>query len=106
MKTIFVNQITPKADSDEAGKKLKEEIMKHIDEPEGITLDFKDVFVYTTRYFNNSIGQLMLEKSPDYVNETVQIININALGRIAMDHSIETATDSYAKQKSEGKDNV
>lgn len=93
MKTIYVQDISHFAAFDEDGKTLRREILSVLDaDPtEKIELDFSGITMFSTMFFNASIGYLALKKGVDYIREHISYKNLSALGEMTYTHSIENA---------------
>lgn len=91
MITINVNEIAIYAMFEQDGTKLREAIIEALKKDEVVQLDFKGVDYFTTMFFNASIGWLVLEEGPLYVENKVKVINLSELGKMTWQHSFENA---------------
>lgn len=93
MKTICVHDLSPFAAFDEDGKTLRHKILSvwEADPTEKIELDFSGITMFSTMFFNASVGYLALRKGVDYIHEHLSCKNLSPLGETTYTHSIENA---------------
>jgi hypothetical protein len=78
MKIIIKEEFKKDYISREAGEKLREIILVAIKNQEKITLDFADLIIASTSFFDEGIAKLVNEKiKPEEFNEFVTIKDIN-----------------------------
>ena len=97
MNIINIYKITgEKAITLEAGKKLRDEILKLLETQEScVILDFKDVKQFTTMFFNASIAYLVSYLGPDRVINQLVINNLSDLGKKSYQRSYDNAEKKY-----------
>ena len=90
MGKIIISDLTKMAMTDNDGLKLRREIEKHLEEDK-IILDFADIEVFATMFFNASLGHFVMNLTPEKCDELFEIVNISELGQETLDHSLENA---------------
>lgn len=85
---ILIKSFAPNALSEKSGSELRERILSAYsnDPNDTITLDFDEIGLYATMFFNASIGFLIQENMTDIINK-INIINITPLGSKTLEHS-------------------
>ncbi len=92
MNTIIVNQITSFAMLDTDGAQLKDQIVSEWNNGQDqVVLDFTDVTLFATMFFNASIGRLILEYGPEYVTQHLSYVNLSDLGIASWQRSFDNA---------------
>lgn len=91
MTTIKVQTITQYAMFEQDGITLREAIADEIRKGNTVQLDFQGVEYFTTMFFNASIGWLVLNEGPEYVEKNIAPINLSELGKSTWDHSFDNA---------------
>lgn len=76
----------------DAGIDLRNEILLQLQNPENaVILDFKNVKLFTTAFFNASIGYLVEELGIKDVRDRIEYINISELGEQVYTACLENA---------------
>lgn len=76
----------------DAGIDLRNEILLQLQNPENaVILDFKNVKLFTTAFFNASIGYLIEELGIKEVRDRIEYINISELGEQVYTACLENA---------------
>lgn len=91
---IIINKLIDNAMSTSAGDTLREKMEKIFSEDENavITLDFSDVELYATPFFNRSTGYFFLKfGNEDIYKSKIKLINLDDLGSETYEYSLETA---------------
>ena len=60
-----------------------------------VTLDFKDVTIFASPFFNAAIGRLFSEFDSDYLNEHLQFNNLSSAGEGTLRQVLKNANDYY-----------
>ena len=79
-------------------RKKIEQIMKELSESDTVVLDFKDISLFATPFFNSSIGYFVLNLGPEKFNRIFKLEQISELGLDTYQHSYENAVEIYNKR--------
>ena len=101
MATIMVNTLTKMAMTDSDGLKLRKEIEDLKKTEKNIILDFSQISLFATMFFNASIGHFIMEMSPEKCEDLFELRNISELGKETYNHSFENAKILYQNKKQE-----
>lgn len=96
--TILVSDLTKFALAEEAGLKLRKKILEMWDKYDNIIVDFKNINIFATPFFNYSLGYCILNFGPDDYSKKITVINLNVLGEETYKHSIDNAIEFYSKK--------
>lgn len=88
---IKVKEIMDMAFSYEDGMKLRKAIQEELKTNNTVTVDFTDVYVFTTMFFNACSGHFVFVNSIDWYNDKIKMINLSTIGKETHKHSIENA---------------
>ena len=94
-KVIKISSITPMAMTEDAGMQLRKEMREAIQQEENIVLDFEQISLFSTPFFNASIGYFVMNLSPEKYKEQVKVINLSNLGKETYSHSYQNAVSVY-----------
>lgn len=102
MKNILIRDFL---DSDVAvsysnGEKLYNFLQIELDKGDKITLDFSNIQVYATPFFNASIGYLLKDKKIDELIRKLDFQNLSDNGRHTLNRVINNSIEYYKKKKS------
>jgi|TARA_R110002126_G_scaffold195957_3_gene343856 hypothetical protein len=101
MKSIKVFNIVGKnAISIQAGRKLHHELENDILKGNKIELNFQEVEVFASPFFNSSIGVLLKDRSIDELLSLLTIINLEGTGKDLLNHVITNALRFYDSSQS------
>lgn len=98
---IRVKSIVDMAFSYEDGMKLREKISNALQSNANVTVDFSDIYVFTTMFFNACSGHFVFTHSLSWYNEKINVINLSPIGIETHKHSIENAQKRQIEQASE-----
>lgn len=102
--TIRIKDFTDNALSESSGTILRSKIIelqsKSIEE---IKLDFSDITLFATMFFNASIGFFIINGKKDLIDR-MELLNITQLGRRTYQHSYDNAV--YILNNSEKKEEI
>lgn len=99
---ISVSEIAGRnAVSSKDGDALYGKIISNI-EIEHVELDFADVEIFSTPFFNLAIGRLLERMSPESLNEKLEFINLSPLGFRTLRRVIDNAKRHYSTSQSKG----
>lgn len=88
MSKIFVNSLITKAFSNEQAEILRDEIRRLLATgTKKIEIDFADITVYTTLFFNFSTGVFIKELGKEQYDRMFEVVNLNELGESTYNHS-------------------
>lgn len=92
--------------ADDAAK-LDAVIQQHVQNNEKIIVDFADITIFTTLFFNNVFAKYILQIGLDAYNQKFELHNLSELGQTTYQHSFDNAVNYYNlsedKQKSQEK---
>lgn len=97
MKTIEVNELCKFAISEEKGLLLREKITDLLQDnnSEEVLLNFKGISMFTTPFFNSSIGYFILKYGPEEFDKRIKLVGLEEMGQETYQHSRENAIDFY-----------
>lgn len=98
MNTIIVSNFISNGLSEKNGLILREKISEFLEKDQEVILDFSNITLFATPFFNSFIGYFVLKMNPDIVKEKIKIVNISELGQDTYKHSYENATFFYNKK--------
>lgn len=89
--SIMVSEIIKTALSADDGKKIREIINKELEVEDVVTLDFSNITLFATMFFNAFIGYFIMNSKKEIVDKRINIINISELGKKTYEHSYSNA---------------
>jgi len=96
MKKILVKKIVgANAISMNSGKKLNEILINEWDKTDQLILDFSDVGIFASPFFNASIGVLLKDKRLDEIQGKLEFIKITDHGKKLLNLVIHNAISFY-----------
>ena len=101
---IIINELFDNAMAASNGDLLREklEIIFNSNENATIILDFLDIELYATPFFNRSTGYFFIKFGGEEIyNSKIKVINLDTLGTETYEYSLETARQLLAKKISE-----
>jgi len=75
-----------------------EKILQNLSKEDTIVLDFSDIVLFATPFFNSSIGYFILKLGPKKFDGIFRIEKISELGKDTYKHSYENAVDRFNKE--------
>ncbi len=103
---IKVKDISPMALSEDSGLSLREKISNALNSnSDKIQIDFDNISIFTTMFFNASIGYFILNCGSEIMKK-IELINLSSLGRETFEHSKENAEIIHRKKNAEAIDNI
>ncbi len=100
-KTIRIVDFCPTALSIADGEVLKKEIEKYLETFEKIVLDFDNITLFASPFFNQSIGYFVTKLTPKIFLEKITCINLTELGNQTYNYSYNNACSVYEKSLKE-----
>lgn len=100
-KKLIVSDLIKNGLSENNGLLIREKIEKileEIKEGDSIVLNFKDITLFATPFFNSSIGYFLLKLGPEKFNKIFKLEEISELGKSTYQHSYENAVEIYTKK--------
>jgi len=96
---IRIQNFTRSALSEKSGLQLRKEINDSLENnpKEKIVLDFENINLFATPFFNSCIGYFILNNKKDVVDKIIEIQNISDLGTETYTHSYNNALDILEK---------
>lgn len=98
MKIIAKDLVGSNAISMQSGQILYEKISKPLLAGEVIEIDFKDVELFASPFFNASIGFLIKDIKVSELQKQLKLTNISEVGRQLLNHVISNAIKYYEKE--------
>ena len=97
---IRVNNICTYAISEASGIKLRESVQELLKSYDVVELDFTGITMFTTPFFNASIGYFILKWGPEVTKDKIQIVEatLSEMGHLTLSHSEDNAIDFYNNQ--------
>ncbi len=95
---IIISELINNALTESNGLILREKIeifLKEMSEDDTITLDFKNITLFATPFFNASIGYFILNLGPEKFAKIFKLEQISELGQSTYQHSYENAVEIY-----------
>ncbi|MEL6326021.1 MAG: STAS-like domain-containing protein [Cyanobacteria bacterium J06626_23] len=80
----------------DSGQQLYDRIYPQLQQSNPVTLDFADVTVFASAFFNFAIGQLLRDMSPADLNHLVKIENLSDHGKPILKRVIDNAKQYYS----------
>ena len=102
--TILINELFDNAMAASNGDLLREKIETIFESNKDaiITLDFLDIELYATPFFNRSTGYFFIKFGDEELyNSKLKLINLDELGNETYEYSLETARELLARKISE-----
>ena len=96
---IYAKEYITTGFSIEDAKKLQDVIQKQLNSSGTIKIDFSDIKIFTTLFFNNALTKYVMELGPDRYYEKFKLINLSELGQVTYNHSLENACNYYHQSK-------
>lgn len=101
MRTILVSEIAGKnAISMHSGSNLYSKMHPILQKGEKLCLDFKDVELFASPFFNASIGYILKDMTIDELKRNLVIENINKVGNQVLNLVIRNAIEYYSTKSS------
>ena len=75
--------------------KLDAVIQPLVKNGERIIVDFKDITIFTTLFFNNVFAKYILQIGPDAYKQMFELKNLSELGETTYQHSFENAVNYF-----------
>lgn len=97
MNIIKICEFVDNGLSEKNGLKIREKILETLTKNNEVILDFSNITLFATPFFNSFIGYFVLQINPENTKEKIKIINISDLGRDTYNHSYENAV--YIRNK-------
>ncbi len=94
MKIKICNLIKTAFSADDA-EKIASAIQPVIASEECIELDFEEISIFTTLFFNHLIANYVLKNGPEVFEAKFSLVNLTELGKTTYAHSLENATKYY-----------
>lgn len=95
---IKIKEITNMAMSETFGLELRKRIQDSLNESDMVIIDFENISLFATPFFNASVGYLYMNLTPEVYKKRIFTRNLNELGDETYRHSLENAEIIY-KQK-------
>lgn len=95
---IRISDITTMAMSESFGLKLRQRILDELEKADTVILNFENITLFATPFFNASVGYLYMHLTPDVYRQRIITKNMNPLGDETYRHSIENAEFIYSQK--------
>ncbi len=84
--------------ADDAGK-LDAIIKPLFDRGEKVVIDFDEIKIFTTLFFNTALAKYVMEIGPDAYERIFELKNLSEVGDSTYQHSLDNAKNYYALTK-------
>lgn len=92
---LKVSEISVRCLTEEAGVKLLQILKPCLDRKEIVTLDFRDITMFASLFFNNSLAPLLKDFDPQFLEEHLKMANLNEAGKKSLTRSMENASEFF-----------
>lgn len=100
-KIIMIKNFSDTALSMATGEKIRNEISSAFENYDKVILDFTDISLFATPFFNACIGHFITKLSPKVFNQKISCINLSELGQETYKYSYDNAIIVYERNLSE-----
>lgn len=90
---IYAKEYITTGFSIEDAKKLQDVIQKQLNSSGTIKIDFSDIKIFTTLFFNNALTKYVVELGPKKYHDKFNLINLSELGQVTYQYSLDNACD-------------
>ncbi len=80
----------------EDGHKIYDMIHPELSAGNNVELDFENVKIFASPFFNSAIGRLLKDLKPEELNRLLKITNLTATGMSVLKRVIENAKEYYS----------
>ena len=80
----------------EDGQSVYDQVAPVLKSGQPVEVDFTDVEVFASPFFNSAVGQLLKDIDPAELNRLVSFTNLSTAGRVVLKRVIENAKQYYA----------
>lgn len=95
---IIVKNLITNGLSESDGLLLRKKILDLLKKSEEkIILDFSEINLFATPFFNSFIGYFVMQYGPTKVSDLIELSNISELGKETYQHSFNNAKNFYQK---------
>jgi hypothetical protein len=98
MKIIVKDVIGVNAISMQSGKLLYDRMHDSLLKKDSVELDFNEVEIFASPFFNASIGLLLKDIKIEELQKNLKLINLSDVGRQLLNHVIANAINYYNKE--------
>lgn len=91
---IAKNYIETGFSADDANK-LDAVISPMLRNQEKVIIDFQDITIFTTLFFNTALSKYVMEKGPDEYERLFELNNLSEIGQVTYQHSLDNAKEYY-----------
>ena len=92
---IRVKDYITTAFSIDDANKIDAVVKEELGRGEPIVLDFSDITIFTTLFFNNALAKYVTELSPDEFDKKFKLVNLSAVGETTFKHSYDNAVEYF-----------
>lgn len=92
MKILIKDFIGTRCILKDDGQKLFEEISRHLESKNEVTLDFSNVKMFASPFFNYSIGQLFNKFSEEDIRNNLHLEHLEVVGHSIIERVVENAS--------------
>lgn len=96
---IHANRYIQTGFSSDDAEKLLSVIHPLVEKKEKIVIDFSNVKIFTTLFFNNALAKYLVELGPEEFEKLFEIKNLSDVGSTTYQHSLDNAREYYAMSK-------
>jgi hypothetical protein len=80
----------------EDGERLFSVIHPALKAGQKVSLDFAQISVFASPFFNSSVGRLLADLAPDDLNERLEVLNLDPDGLLVLKRVIQNSREFYA----------
>jgi len=95
MKLDIKSLVGERCVTSEDGQRVYDEIYPKLAAGESVCLNFEDVNVFASPFFNFAIGQLLKDLEPEDLNQLLKVEKIKADGLLVWQRVVENAKEYY-----------
>lgn len=92
---IKANEYIKTAFSANDAECLSNAILPVFESGEMVEVDFSEITIFTTLFFNNVFAKYLIQIGPEEYNKKFNLINLSELGKTTYQHSYDNAVSYY-----------
>lgn len=76
-------------------EKMYDAVTKALETSNKVEIDFSDIEIFTTLFFNFAFAKILITIGTDKYNESISLVNLSELGEFTYTHSYDNAVRYY-----------